>query len=107
VREVEFLDAAGYSLEGDGSVWAPPGLFGGQPGAPGAVRVNQGTADELELPSKFPYRRAEAGDRLCLMSPCGGGYGDPLERDREAVRADVSEGYVSPESARDKYGLAE
>ncbi|MGN6167164.1 MAG: hydantoinase B/oxoprolinase family protein [Solirubrobacteraceae bacterium] len=105
VREVEFLDAAGYSLEGDGSVWAPPGLFGGQPGAPGAVSVNPGSGDERELPSKFPYRRAAAGDRLRLMSPCGGGYGDPLERDRDAVRADVSEGYVSPESAREKYGL--
>lgn len=105
VREVEFLDAAGYSLEGDGSVWAPPGLFGGQPGAPGAVWVNRGGAGELELPSKFPYRRASAGDRLCLMSPCGGGYGDPLQRDRDAIRADVSEGYVSPGSAREKYGL--
>ncbi len=105
VREVEFLDAAGYSLEGDGSVWAPPGLFGGEPGAPGAVWVNRGRADELELPSKFPYRRAADGDRLCLISPCGGGYGDPRERDRNAVRADVSEGYVSPESAREKYGL--
>jgi N-methylhydantoinase B len=105
VREVEFLDTAGYSLEGDGSVWAPPGLFGGQPGAPGAVWVNRGSDDEQELPSKFPYRRAAAGDRLCLISPCGGGYGDPLERDRDAVRADVSEGYVSPESASEKYGL--
>jgi len=107
VREVEFQDAAGYSLEGDGSVWAPPGLFGGQPGAPGAVWVNRGSDDEQELPSKFPYRRAAAGDRLCLISPCGGGYGDPLERDRDAVRADVSEGYVSPDSARQKYGLTE
>jgi N-methylhydantoinase B len=69
------------------------------------VWVNQGTPDELELPSKFPYRTAAAGERLCLVSPCGGGYGDPMERDRDAVRADVSEGYVSPESAREKYGL--
>ena len=30
VREIEFLDDAGCSLEGDGSVWAPPGLFGGE-----------------------------------------------------------------------------
>jgi N-methylhydantoinase B len=107
VREVEFLDAAGYSLEGDGSVWAPPGLFGGGPGAPGAVWLNRGRPGELELPSKFPYRRAEAGDRLCLISPCGGGYGDPLERDRDAVARDVSEGYVTPESARSSYGLTD
>ncbi len=107
VREIEFLDAAGYSLEGDGSVWAPPGLFGGSDGAPGAVWLNRGRADELELPSKFPYRRAEAGDRLCLISPCGGGYGDPLQRDRDAVARDVSEGYVTPESARSSYGLTD
>jgi N-methylhydantoinase B len=107
VREVEFLDAAGYSLEGDGSVWAPPGLFGGGPGAPGAVWLNRGRPGELELPSKFPYRRAEAGDRLCLISPCGGGYGDPLERDRDAVARDVSEGYVTQESARSSYGLTD
>ena len=43
-----------------------------------------GPSAELELPSKFPYRKAAAGDRLCLISPCGGGYGDPLERDRDA-----------------------
>ena len=107
VREIEFLDAAGYSLEGDGSVWAPPGLFGGSDGAPGAVWLNRGRADELELPSKFPYRRAQAGDRLCLISPCGGGYGDPLQRDRDAVAGDVSEGYVTPESARSSYGLTD
>jgi N-methylhydantoinase B len=107
MREVEFLDAAGYSLEGDGSVWAPPGLFGGGPGAPGAVWLNRGRPDEVELPSKFPYRRAEAGDRLCLISPCGGGYGDPGERDRDAVLRDVSEGYVTPESAREVYGLTD
>jgi N-methylhydantoinase B len=107
VREIEFLDAAGYSLEGDGSVWAPPGLFGGQPGAPGAVWLNRDDAEALELPSKFPYRKAAAGDRLCLISPCGGGYGDPLQRSSEAVQRDLEEGYVSPESARRLYGLNE
>jgi N-methylhydantoinase B len=107
VREIEFLDPAGYSLEGDGSVWAPPGLFGGGSGAPGAVWLNRGRSDEVELPSKFPYRRAEAGDRLCLVSPSGGGYGDPLERDPEAMARDVSEGYVTPESARKLYGLTD
>lgn len=107
VREIEFLADSGYSLEGDGSVWAPPGLFGGKDGTPGAVLLNRGTEGERELPSKFPYRKAAAGDRLCLIAPCGGGYGDPLERDRDAVRADVADGYVSRESARTIYGLEE
>jgi N-methylhydantoinase B len=104
-REIEFLDDAGYSLEGDGSETPPPGLFGGAEGTPGAVLLNRGTDGEIELPSKFPYRKAAAGHRLCLVSPCGGGYGNPLERSREAVQEDLIDGYVSRESARTHYGL--
>jgi N-methylhydantoinase B len=33
----------------------------------------------------------------------GGGYGPPSERDREAVLADVRDGYVSEEQARKHY----
>jgi N-methylhydantoinase B len=106
-REIEFLDDAGYSLEGDGSVTAPPGLFGGAAGTPGAVLVNRGTDREVELPSKFPYRKASAGDRLCLIAPCGGGYGDPTERDPVALAEDLADGYMSRESARNYYGLKE
>jgi N-methylhydantoinase B len=69
------------------------------------VLLNRRTEREVELPSKFPYRKAAAGDRLCLISPCGGGYGDPLERDRDAVREDLIDGYVSRTSARTHYGL--
>jgi N-methylhydantoinase B len=105
VREIEFLDDAGYSLEGDGSVHPPPGLFGGGDGTPGAVLLNRDTDRERKLPSKFPYRKAAPGDRLCLLGPCGGGYGDPLERNRDAVEQDVIDGYVSPESSRTHYGL--
>jgi hypothetical protein len=36
----------------------------------------------------------------------GGGYGDPLERDPEAVRFDVEEELVSVAQARDVYGVA-
>jgi N-methylhydantoinase B len=35
----------------------------------------------------------------------GGGWGPPAERDPEAVRRDVREGYVSPEAARRDYGI--
>jgi N-methylhydantoinase B len=35
----------------------------------------------------------------------GGGWGDPLERDPEAVRRDVIEEFISPQSAHDNYGV--
>ena len=103
VREIEFLDDAGCSLEGDGSSGRRPACSAAATGRPARSCSNRGTATERELPSKFPYRKAAAGDRLCLMSPCGGGYGDPRERDPDAIRADIDDGYVSRESARDLY----
>ena len=35
----------------------------------------------------------------------GGGWGDPLERDPAAVRADVQEEFISAKSAREDYGV--
>jgi N-methylhydantoinase B len=35
----------------------------------------------------------------------GGGYGDPKSREPELVLRDVLEGWVSPEAARDLYGV--
>ena len=96
VREIEMLADGGFSLEGDGAEHPPPGLFGGEDGTPGAVVLNAGTDREQVLPSKFPYRKAGAGERLLLIAPSGGGYGDPAERDPAAVRDDVADGYVTP-----------
>jgi N-methylhydantoinase B len=35
----------------------------------------------------------------------GGGFGDPLDRDPQAVRNDVREEFISVASARDDYGV--
>jgi len=99
VRDIEFLADGGFSLEGDGNLVAPPGLFGGGPGTPGAVVMNPGTADEQSLPSKMPYRKARRGDVLRLVGPCGGGYGDPAERDPEAVARDERDGIATAVSS--------
>ncbi|MDE0058734.1 MAG: hydantoinase B/oxoprolinase family protein [Defluviicoccus sp.] len=44
-------------------------------------------------------------DALVFYPAGGGGYGDPLDRDPEAVAADVAEGRVSGEAARAQYGV--
>ncbi len=41
-----------------------------------------------------------------IDAPGGGGYGNPLERDPELVANDVTEGYISIESAKKDYGVA-
>jgi N-methylhydantoinase B len=93
IREIEFLADGGFSLEGDGNSVAPPGLFGGGEGTPGAVTMNPGTPEERALPSKLPYTRVTAGEVLRLVGPCGGGYGDPAERDAAARERDVADGF--------------
>ena len=76
---------------------APPGLFGGRPGSCARFLVNGRPADPYGL------TRIEAGDTVLMDAAGGGGFGDPAERDREAVARDVASGRVSPERARSDY----
>jgi N-methylhydantoinase B len=77
------------------------GLDGGQPGATGRLSLVSGE----DVQPKTVIQVDEA-DRVRLELPGGGGYGDPRERDPERVLADVVDGYVSLEAARDLYGVA-
>ena len=78
-----------------------PGLDGGADGAPGELELAGGGP----LP---PKRTLELGpdDRVVLRVPGGGGYGDPFARDPQRVLADVVDGYVSIDAARELYGVA-
>jgi N-methylhydantoinase B len=98
IRDIEFLDDGGFSLEGDGNSVAPPGLFGGGDGTPGSVIMNPGSSNEESLPSKIPYRRVTAGEVLRLVGPCGGGYGEPAQRDAAAIERDEADGIATASS---------
>lgn len=106
VRDMRFLSDGRGSLEGEGNKYAPWGFSGGRPGTPGAVTLlPAGGGAPIDLPSKFPSYKFSEGDTLRTVSPCGGGYGDPLLRDPAAVLDDVLDGFVSAESARAQYGV--
>ena len=75
------------------------GILGGGPGGPAAILVN-GKAVYSPL-RKIQLRR---GDTIAIHSPGGGGYGPPMTRDHDLVRADVRDGYVSIEKASALYG---
>jgi N-methylhydantoinase B len=106
VREFRYLEDGRFSLEGEGHRYGAPGLFDGHDGTPGGVVMNPGQPGEQELPSKIPDHRTRAGDVMRLLGPCGGGYGDPRERDPQAVLDDVLDGLVSERTAREDYGVA-
>jgi N-methylhydantoinase B len=83
----------------DRTAHPPLGLFGGRSGSPAAVSVN----GQAVHPKKTV--RLERGDVYATQTAGGAGYGSPRERRREAVERDVEDGYVSPEAARDEYGV--
>ena len=60
---------------------------------------------EKRLPTKITTRIA-AGNVMTTETPGGGGWGQPMHRDVNVVRHDVSEGLVSVERARHIYGVA-
>ena len=96
-----------YAPEGPTSIavqagryrYPPRGLFSAQPGSGARFSVNQSSGDPSGLTLCQP------GDVIEFDSAGGGGYGNPLERDPLAVEADVVNGYVSIEKARDDYGV--
>ncbi|HJQ58424.1 MAG TPA: hydantoinase B/oxoprolinase family protein [Vineibacter sp.] len=77
----------------------PRGRDGGKNGAPGYVGLKSGTV----LKGKG-FQTIPPGDRLVVMTPGGGGLGDPHARDPQQVAHDVKEGLVSAETAKDVYG---
>jgi N-methylhydantoinase B len=61
---------------------------------------------EKDFATAFGTRRmVPAETEVIVRTGGGGGWGDPLERDPEKVRADVLEDLVSVKAARDAYGV--
>jgi N-methylhydantoinase B len=79
--------------------YPPRGLFGAGPGSGARFLVNGQNGDPSGLTLCLP------GDVIQFDSAGGGGYGDPLQRDPQAVEVDVINGYVSIEKAREDYGV--
>ena len=84
--------------------FAPFGLFGGEPGALGATVINPGEPSERKIGGKASLD-LEYGDVVSFRLSGGGGYGEPTERDPEAVGKDVVLGLVGREAARDRYSV--
>ena len=105
IREVQFLDDGGASLESDGHKYPPKGLFGGRDGTPSEIVWSKAAGGEEHLPSKMPYHQFAKGDRITTFRACGGGYGSPFEREATDVLDDVLDEYIDVEQARTDYGV--
>jgi N-methylhydantoinase B len=104
-RAVRFLGKEGHCLvRGDRREHPPWGLDGGLPGAPSTNELahGEGTPEMLDTMQSL---RVAHGDVVRLATAGGGGHGDPLRRDPDAVLRDVREGKVTPAAAYRQYGV--
>ena len=76
------------------------GVDGGGYGAAGVIRLRSGS----RLAGKGQHQ-IPAGDRVIIMSPGGGGMGDPKQRDRALIARDLTNGLISSKTAQDVYGF--
>jgi N-methylhydantoinase B len=101
--EIEVLTDEPYVFSGlyERTRHAAPGLQGGGPGAPGRIETSNAVPLAPKISTLVPAETV-----VTVELPGGGGYGLPSARDPERVLADVREGYVSIEQAREQYGVA-
>ncbi|MCC7367844.1 MAG: hydantoinase B/oxoprolinase family protein [Chloroflexi bacterium] len=103
-RTYRFLEREGaLQLRTDRQKFQPWGLQGGKPGAPSSNLIVRG--GEAESPPSKAYRILHRGDTLKHTMAGAGGYGDPLDRDPEAVADDVADEKVTLVAARSEYGV--
>lgn len=100
VREYETLaDDVGLSLWFERTVTPGWGLFGGKAGRVTRVLVDRGDgAAEILKVNRLPLPR---GSRVVVSTGGGGGFGDPAERDTDALEHDVADGYVTSSTGTD------
>lgn len=98
---------------GTGHTDAPQGVRGGKPGCLGDHWTRKHTnahhwSDKADMTQQLKnaclFLVREDEDWVVLTNG-GGGYGDPLERDPEAVAIDATDYIISIEAARNVYGV--
>lgn len=106
-REYRFLSAETQMvMRSDRRRFLPYGLDGGNPGTPSWNLRNTGTPSQAAIPV-MPMEAVLflQGETFLHVSAGGGGHGDPMDRDPEAVLDDVREERCSAIYAHDVYGV--
>ena len=99
IRSEQSLLTAGFTR----SKFPPWSLDGGNEGSSNYVKVIRKNGDTEDY-SFVSSLELEKDDVIRIYTGNGGGHGDPKERDKDAVLADIKNELISPERAREVYG---
>jgi N-methylhydantoinase B/oxoprolinase/acetone carboxylase alpha subunit len=97
-------DEVSLSIRGDRAIVPPWGCAGGEPAPGWETRIERASGEVVEVPSKIVLQ-LNRGDRVMVRSAGGGGFGHPFRRSVELVAEDVANERVSPDAAREQYGV--
>ncbi|WP_349606465.1 hydantoinase B/oxoprolinase family protein [Cupriavidus sp. DF5525] len=105
-RTYEMLaDDVQLGLRSDRRIHRPLGAKGGLNGTP-SLNILTRNGNSTLLPSMpNSVSKLDLGDQVCHIAAGGAGYGNPLERDAEAVLEDVLDDRISVRMAQDVYGV--
>jgi N-methylhydantoinase B len=103
VKEVR-VDAKVYTYV-VGMKYPMPGIAGGKQGAPNQLTIRYESDDPYVVQHTADWVPMTAGDKINYDYGGGGGWGDPLDRDPQAVLDDVLDEYVSVRGAERDYGV--
>lgn len=90
---------------GDGDFEPAFGLFGGQDSILNTIELAYPDGKKVVPKNKDLILGVPKGTHYHQIAGGGGGYGNPENRDREKIKAEVRNGVISPESARQVYGV--
>jgi N-methylhydantoinase B len=101
-RVYEFLSSVFITFSLERKATPPWGLRGGLEGAVNGVEITSpdGSVRHVRKATQHPIAK---GEIVHIMTGGGGGWGPPSARDRQAIRRDIREGYVSAAAARRDY----
>jgi N-methylhydantoinase B len=88
------IDVMGYRSD-----YPPEGAAGGRAGGARQMVIN-----DRPIPHKGHFVLAP-GDHLTRIEAGGGGFGNPYDRNRGALAADIREGFVTAAGAAHDYGI--
>jgi N-methylhydantoinase B len=93
---LRMLEDARVDTRGDRLRRPPPGAAGGEPGRAGGYYRERADGVREPLDAKATRQHLRAGEALVVETSGGGGYGDPAERDPDALHKDLADGRVTP-----------
>ncbi|MDK4715454.1 hydantoinase B/oxoprolinase family protein [Rhizobium sp. CNPSo 4039] len=107
IREYEILGEGASAYCSFGRTDTPPwGIDGGKPGSINLLQVEENGGNVRNF-GREPHIELNRGDLVRIITGGGGGWGNPRAREREQVRRDVEDGYLTREVARNLYGYEE